>query len=193
MQIPGGDLAPARRRRYGGGYGRRRRRRYLWLGLVAIALLAAGSAYALRTDHPTTKPKPVAVHRCPSARPSTTSAALPAPQQVRLRLLNGTSRNGLAKSVKAELTARGFVVVDAANAPAALPGPSRVVYGPAGLPAATLVSRYVRGAVVVSDPAAGAGTVQVTLGGDYQRLATPAEVATAAPLHVPSPSASPCV
>ena len=47
-------------------------------------------------------------------------------------LLNGTSRNGLAKSVGQALTARGFVVTEAATAPAALPGPSRVVWGPGG-------------------------------------------------------------
>jgi hypothetical protein len=108
-------------------------------------------------------------------------------------LLNGTSRNGLANSVKAELLARGFAGVEAANAPAALPGPSQVAYGPGGLPAATVVSRHVLGSVTVSDPAAKAGSVQVTLGSDYRRLATPSELATAVPLHVPSPSASPCV
>ena len=108
-------------------------------------------------------------------------------------LLNGTSRNGLAKSVGQALTARGFVVLDAANAPAALPGPSRVAWGAGAQPAATRVGQYVLGSQLVSDPHLAAGAVQVTLGSDFQRLASPAELATAEPFHVPSPSPSPCV
>ena len=112
-------------------------------------------------------------------------------------LLNGTSRNGLATSVKRELVARGFTQVEAATAPAALPGPSQVVYGPGGLPAATEVMRHILDAVPVSDPTAAAGSIKVTLGSDYRRLATPAEVAARSlggpPPVVPTTKASPCV
>ena len=164
----------------------------MWLVLLLL-VVAAGVAYLLTRDHPAGHAQPPVVRTCGSARPSPTAAALPAPSQIRLVLLNGTSRNGLAKTVKAELSARGFVVVDAANAPAALSGPTQVAYGPGGLPAATVVSRNVLGAVAVSDPAAAPGSIQVTLGSDYQRLATPSEMTTAEPLHVVSPSPTPCV
>jgi hypothetical protein len=107
---------------------------------------------------------------------------------VRVVLLNGTSRNGLAKSVGEALTARGFVVTEAANAPAALPGPSQVVWGPGGQPAALLLAQHFAGARVMADPRAAAGSVRVTLGSDFQQLSDPVS-----PSPVASPSASPCV
>lgn len=191
MQIPGGDLAPARRRRYGGSYGRRRRLRTALLVLLALAVAAAAVGFVLTRD-PAPPPAKTA-RQCPTPSPTPIVAALPEPRQIRLVLLNGTSRNGLAKSVKAELVARGFAQINEGNAPAALPGPSQVTYGTGGLPAATVISWHVLGSVTVSDPTAPANQVQVTLGSDYRRLASPAEVAAATPIQLPAPSASPCV
>ncbi|MCW2498340.1 MAG: rane protein [Frankiales bacterium] len=201
MRIPGGDLAPARRRRYGGGYGRRRRRRNLRLALAVLLVAAgAGAAYALRQDDGSV-PQRLASTPCPS--PSRTPAAsttatvpakavrLPQPQQVRLTVLNGTSRSFLAKTVGDQLAARGFVVTGQANA-AALTGASTVTFGPGAGPAATVVSHWVLGARAVGSPMAKPGSVQLVLGSSFTRLATPAEAAAAArALPTPSPSASP--
>jgi hypothetical protein len=202
VRIPGGDLAPARRRRYGGGYGRRRRRRNLRLALAVLLVAAgAGAAYALRQDDGTV-PQRLASTPCPSPSPtpavSTTATVpakavrLPQPQQVRLTVLNGTSRSFLAKTVGDQLAARGFVVTGQANAAAALTGASTVTFGPGAGPAATVVSHWVLGARAVGSPKAKPGSVQLVLGSSFTRLATPAEAAAAArAVPTPSPSASP--
>ncbi|HUR52420.1 MAG TPA: LytR C-terminal domain-containing protein [Mycobacteriales bacterium] len=198
MRIPDGDLVPARRHRYRGGYGRSRlvhRRRLL--GLVLVLLLAAAAAWYLTRDDGS--PVASAGSRCPvraSASPSPTTAAvvLPAPRQVRVVVLNGTARQGLAKVVGQQLRARGFVVVTEDNYPSAVTGASLVRSAPAGRPAATLLARHVLGARLLPGAAA-ANTVQLVLGSGYQRLATPAEVAAAgtpAPPRAPAPTASAC-
>jgi hypothetical protein len=201
VRIPGGDLAPPRRRRYGGGYGRRRRRRNLRLVMaVLLVAVAAGAAYLLRQDDAKVPTRTVQQKPCTTAGPTATSTAaarpvvLPRPQQVRLALLNGTSRNGLAKTVGDQLAARGFVVMTQANAPAALTGPSQVAFGAGADPAAALVARWILGSTTVSNPRVARGTVQVTLGSAFQRLATPAEAAAPAqPTGSPTPDPVPSV
>jgi hypothetical protein len=184
VQIPGGDLAPARRRRYGGSYGRRRRRRTYGLTVLAIVAVSGAAYYATRDPElreTVSSPTPT-----PCTTPSATPTAAVLPGQVRLHLLNGTSRNGLAKTVGRALEGRGFVVPVKANAPAALPGPTRVVSGPGAEAKAALVSSHITGSMTVSDPQAAAGSVQVTLGNSFQRLATAAEAAAAQPRSTPS-------
>lgn len=186
MRIPGGDLAPARRRRYGGSYGRRRRRRIRLFLAVLLVVVGAGAAYLLRKDDTgvpsrvAQQPSPQA--SCPSATPTPAAVravVLPRPQQVHLALLNGTARNGLAKAIGDQLAARGFVVTAQGNAPSALAGPSQVAFGRGAQPAALLVSRWVLGSRTVTGPRVPPGTVQVILGSGFARLATPAEVAAA--------------
>ena len=200
MRIPDGDLVPARRRRYSGGYGRSRRRRTRrFFAVVAVLLLAgSGVVWALQRDNG--KPDSLATgSTCPTPSPTTTAspAPLPAPAHVRFTLLNGTPRNGLAQQVGAALAARGFVLLSTGNASAAVAGPSVITYGPGGAPAATVLARNVRGARVVSAPRARAGSLQLVLGADFRRLATPAEVAAAATTStgaavVPAPTRTPC-
>lgn len=190
MRIPGGDLAPARRRRYGGSYGRRRRRRNLRLAAGLVLVLAgAGAAYVLRQDD-TAVPDRLATRACPTSTPTPapTAAAprspvrpvvLPAPAQVRLTVLNGTNRDMLAKHVGDQLAALGFVVTGQANAPAALAGPSRITFGPGAGPAATLVSHWVPGSTTLGSARAKPGSVVLVLGSSFVRLATPGEAAAA--------------
>ncbi len=212
MRIPGGDLAPARRRGHGGSYGRRRRRRGLRATLVVLLLAAGGGgAYLLQRDDslvpqrlaapPTTCPTPAAPAKT-TAKPAPAKPApakplaLPAPKQVRLVLLNGTPRNGLVKTVGDQLAAAGFVVTGQGNAPAALRGASTVTFGTGGSLAGTLVSHWVLGSRLVGDPKAVPGTVRVVLGSAFRRLATPAEAAAAAtakPATRPSAGTSPAV
>ena len=194
MKIPGGDLAPTRRRRRGGSYGRRRRRRGLRYTLAVLLLAAtSGGAYLLQRDDskvpqrlattPRTCPTSAAPAKTPANTPANTppkALAHPAPKQVRLMLLNGTPRNGLAKTVADQLAAAGFVVTGQGNAPAALSGASTVTFGKGGTFAGTLVSHWVLGSRLVGDPKAAPGTVRVVLGSAFRRLATPAEAAAAA-------------
>lgn len=191
MRIPGGDLAPARRRRYGGTYGRRRRRRAQALVVVLLVAAAGSGAYLLRRDD-SAAPQRLTARPVATPCPTPTTApvrALPAPQQVRLSLLNGTPRNGLAKAIGDQLAARGFVVTAQANAPAALAGPSVVAYAPGAEAAGELVSHWVLGSTARPDAKVARGTVQVTLGSDFRRLASPAEAAARnTPTATPTPS-----
>lgn len=199
MRIPNGDLAPARRRRSYGSYGRRRSRRNRRIGLLVALLLAAGGGgyYALRRDdtaaparlaqRPSACPAPV--RTAAPARP----AVLPRPQQIRVALLNGTSRDGLAKAVGDQLAANGFVVTAQANAPAAQAGPSQVAFARGAEAAARVAQAWVVGAVSVRDATVPRGTVRITLGGEFRRLATPAEAAAAvrtAPVATPAATAT---
>ena len=210
MRIPSGDLAPARKRRR--GYSARRRRSPLPYLLVLLLLAgAAGGAYLLRREDRGAGAV-TAKARCtppPAATPSAGAPApvkaaplrLPQPAQVGLRLLNGTGRNGLARTVGDELARRGFTVVGMGNAPRPLAGASRVYFGPGARAAATLVSAHVLGAEIQAVPTAGKGAVDVVLGSRFVRLRTAPEVsayarglttgpAPAAPTPHPVPSAT---
>lgn len=197
VRIPSGDLAPARKhRRYG-----RRRRAPLPAVLVVLLLLAvAGAAYLLQRDDvpeetvaqatgcPTPTPAPAAP-RPAAAQPA---MVLPAPGTVRLRLLNGTTRSGLARTVGNELARRGFRVAGMGNAPAQLAGATRIAFGPGARSAATLVGVHVLGAQLVPVATAPKGSVDVVLGSSFVRLRNAAEVkaATQALAHPVTPVAA---
>jgi hypothetical protein len=203
VRIPDGDLVPARRRRYSGGYGRSRRRRSRRAFAVVAVLLLAGSAVVWALQRDDGKPASLATGspcRTPTARATPSAAALPAPAQVRVVVLNGTPRVGLAKEVAQQLTARGFVVVRQDNFPSAVSGPSVVTFAVGRQPAATVLLRQIPGARLDTRGSAPPGTVQLVLGGDFSRLATPAEVAAAgrtstgaaiAPVATATPCAAP--
>ncbi len=179
------------------------------MGVLLLAV-AGAAAYVLQRDDGQVPSRlaqtPTCVRPAATAAPTTSPAAratpaLPQPAQVRLALFNGTARNGLAKMIGDQLAADGFVVTTQANAPAALAGSTQVAYGPGALPAATVASGWVIGSTVVASPRLPRGAVQITLGSDFHRLATPIEAAgrlrrpvvTAAPVaSTPAPSASGC-
>ncbi|MCW2674142.1 MAG: cell envelope-related transcriptional attenuator [Frankiales bacterium] len=210
MRIPGGDLVPARHRRYGGGYGRRRRRnRRVLAVIVLLGLAVAAAGWYLRRDDTGT---PTTVGTLPSCAPQTSAPApttpptqppasrvvLPPPSAVMLSVLNGTNRPLLAKHVADQLAAVGFHVTGQGNAHAGVTGASQVVYGPGASLPARRVSSWVLGSQVVPAPRARRGSVQVVLGSSFARLATPAEAAALsrlAPAPRPSsePSAAPSV
>jgi len=208
MRIPAGDLAPARRRRYGGTYGRRRRRtgRAL-LALVAVGL-ASGSAYLLQRDDSAVPSRITAARPCVTPRASTPTTSpeasrpvlrLPAPGSFEVLLLNGTPRGGLGKSVGDQLAALTFRVRVIGNAPP-LAGASVVSYGAGAMPSATLLSRTVLGARALSAPRLPKGEVRLVLGSGYVRLRTAAELAVLAqptlaparPAAAPAPTSGAC-
>ena len=97
------------------------------------------------------------------------------PSAVRLRLLNGTTRDGLGAAVGTELGARGFAVVETTNAERPDPGPATVVYGAGGRERAVLLAAQVLDSRLLPQPKAAPGSVTLVLGGTYSRLRTPAE------------------
>lgn len=200
VRIPGGDLVPARRRRrYGGSYGKRRNRnrRFIVVGVVLV-LLAAAAAWCLRKDD-SGVPDRLAVEPTCSPTPTATVApvtpprvvALPQPPAVTLSVLNGTNRSLLAKHVADALAAQGFHVRGQGNSRTALSGASQVVYGPGATLLARTAALWVPGSVVVPNPRAPRGSVQLVLGSSFTRLATPAEAAAARRGPVPTPTAAP--
>ncbi|MFN2539431.1 MAG: LytR C-terminal domain-containing protein [Mycobacteriales bacterium] len=205
MRIPGGDLVPARHRRYGGSYGRRRRRRgRRVLALLLLIGLGAAGAWYLRKDDaattatvstsPTCEPTPTATPTPAAVAPR---VALPPTTAVVLSVLNGTDRSLLAKHVADALATQGFQVTGQANARTAVAGPSQIVYGPGASLQARTVSLWVPGSTVVPAPKARRGSVQVILGSSFTRVATPAEAAAArrgpVATATTAPSATPTV
>ena len=184
MVIPSGDLAPMRKHRR---YGRHRSRWPVVLAVLAVAGVAGGTYVVQQRAEEADQAS--APSTCVSASPSPAAAApkppskvaairLPAPGQVSLRLLNGTGRDRLARTVADELARRGFRVTYTGNAPRGLVGASRVNYGPGGRPAALLVSAHVLGSSVVPVPKAARGAIDVVLGSAFVRLRTPAETSS---------------
>ena len=111
---------------------------------------------------------------------------------MQLRLLNGTGRNGLARTVGNELARRGFRVAGMGNAPKALAGATRVTFGPGARPGATLVTAHILGAQLVAAPRAPRGSIDVVLGSSFVRLRTATEIqAFVASLGKPAPVAKP--
>lgn len=159
--------------------------------VVALAAVAAigGGAFALRRDDGSA-PQRLAdgtATACPSARSTAPAASpggaatpsalvLPATGKVAFRLLNGTDRDGLGKSLGDLLAARGFRVKSTGNAPKAVAGASKVYFGPGARPAAQLLAIHVIGAELAPVPTAPAGAVDLVIGSGFARLRTPAEV-----------------
>jgi hypothetical protein len=181
VRIPSGDLAPARKhRRYG-----RRRNPLPVLAAVVLVLAIAAIGYRLHREDKGAGAV-TATARCATTAPAPKSSKagapsklaavrLPAPAQVSFRLLNGTGRSLLARSVGNELARRGFHVSGMGNSPRPLGGASRVYYGPGGRPAALLVTAHVLGATVEPVPSAPHGALDVVLGSSFVRLRTAAE------------------
>jgi hypothetical protein len=200
VRIPGGDLVPARHRRYGGSYGRRRRRNRRVIGVVLLIGLVGAGAWYLHKDDALTPSSVSSLPTCaptPTPTPTATRArvaprvVLPPPTAVVLSVLNGTDRSLLAKHVADALAAQGFHITGQANARTSVTGPSQVVYGPGASLKARTVSAWVPGSTVVPAPRARPGSVQVVLGSSFTRLATPAEAAAARRGPVPTASATP--
>ena len=174
------------------------------MALVLLLLVVAGATawYLHRGDSsPATQTLAPCPTPAPTTAPTTSPAALPANAQVHVAVLNGTVRQGLAHTVATELQARGFVVVRQDNYPRAVTGPSVVSFPPALKGAATVLARNVLGARLAESPHATSGYVQVVLGSDFRRVATPAEVTAAAaagtgaavvPAPAPSGTRAPC-
>ena len=204
MRIPSGDLAPARRsrRRSRSGSGSRGRRVLPAVLVLALVAAAGGGAYRLLRDDDEPAADDTLARACPApAAPASATPAparptkLPKPTAVRFRLLNGTDRDGLARRTGDALAARSFVVTKTGNPGSPLHGPSRVYYGPDGLPAATLLAAQVRDAELVARPKAAQDLLDLVLGSEFTRLNSPQEAAavltapTPAPAPVPAPPA----
>jgi len=110
---------------------------------------------------------------------------------IQLRVLNATSREGLAGSVATELRKRGYTVTGVGNASNSVPGSAEIRHGAKGAPAARVIAGTVAGATVKNDARAGTD-VDLVLGTKFRALAPvkPA-VATSGCPATASPTGSP--
>lgn len=155
----------------------RRTRRVRIAQLVVFAVLAVGlvgaGAYALSELRepaadpgviaPKTFGEPPAEVSCPEP-----DAVPPPPAEVELRVLNGTTRSGLAGSVAEDLTERGYAVADVGNTSRSS-GPATIVHGPEGYLAAQSVRVQLTGAQLRLDEREGA-SVDLLLGEGFTAL-----------------------
>jgi hypothetical protein len=179
-----GDLAPPRR-------GRRRRTPFL-AALLLLAALAAGGWYAWRTwtggGHDSVRTKQPHVV-CVTPTPSSSPAPI---KGVKVAVLNGTARAGLAHTIAGQLTLRGFAVVKVGNGPAAS-GPPRVTYAPGEVALAMTLAEQVRGATLYELSNQPPGVVELRISSGFGRLATRAEAAAARAHDVAAAAPSPAV
>jgi hypothetical protein len=102
------------------------------------------------------------------------------PNRVQLRIYNATAREGLAKTVAAQLDSRGFAIIATENDPLAgirpVEGTAEVRYGVAGAKLAVQVRRQVPGATLYRDAREGT-VIDLVLGDGFRRLSTAAELA----------------
>lgn len=133
--------------------------------------------HALKTDGalPGTEPRS-------RATPSPIASPLVvAPSAIRVRVLNGTGRSGLAHTVAADLAAQGFQVVGVGDADASTYTTTVVRYGPDRNESSQTTAAAVKGAMRQLDGAL-SGTLEVIVGSNYTGVQA---------VHVSTPSATP--
>ena len=99
------------------------------------------------------------------------------PSQVKVAVLNGTSEQGLAGKVSAQLSAQGFSLIgQPGNASASTYVRSQIGYsGKADLPAANTLHKLFPKAALKQVSGVPAGTVQLIVGSGFTTLAQPAQ------------------
>lgn len=126
----------------------------------------------------------------PAAQPA--DSAIPAPERVRVRVLNATEQTGLASEVAKTLKERGFSVVGVGNDTVTtdLQAAGQLRYGTRGIGAARLLGAAINGMQPTPDARADA-TVDVVIGAGYTGLAAGTDIRVAArqiPAVAPRPS-----
>ena len=113
------------------------------------------------------------------------------PTTVSVRVYNATDQAGLAQTVAADLTNRGFAVAEVANDPTSreVTGTGEIRYGARGSDAAAFLGVFLPGSGEYLDTRATA-QVDLVIGPEFAALATPEEVAAA--LGPPAEAAAAC-
>lgn len=102
------------------------------------------------------------------------------PKNVHVRVLNATTRGGLAQQVATQFQQRGFVVDEVGNDTTGrkVSGVGEIRHGPRGTETASYVALYLRGATDYKDTRA-TGQVDVVVGPGYGGVASQEQVAAA--------------
>ena len=151
------------------------------IAALALAGLGATAVYTgamemsfLERDFTTPEPDPETVVAAPPCLAEDTLPVDPATTQ--LRVLNGTTRGGLAGHTQTDLQTRGFVVIETGNyRPVGVTGTARIRFGEAGIATAYTLAAHVPGALLVLDTRTDA-TVDLILGNDFEALVSTEDV-----------------
>ncbi len=156
--------------------------------LLAPALAYAGVSYlagqgssggtgsgltAAPTDQPETTPTPEVTQTPDEAEPVAEPTPEPTPEEtgiprdVRVILLNGTARSGLAGSAAARLQADGFTATTLGNANSRVPAKSTVYYNNAALAESAQQVATVLGIGPIMELSSATTSIAVVLRGDY--------------------------
>jgi hypothetical protein len=140
------------------------------IALLALLLLAALVWWRVlnRSSGKTEQAKP-----CPTITPA---VVLPAPTAVTLRVLNSTTRNGIAGKARTVLTEIGFDVPSAAGNDNRkllnkIKTTAQIRYGPTQTQSARLLAYYLPGATLVPTTSK-SSTIVVSLGTKYRGVAS---------------------
>lgn len=152
------------------------------IAFLALAGLGATAVYTgamevsfLERDFTTPEPEDTGPAFAPP--PCLAEDTLPVdPATTQIRVLNGTSRPGLAGATDTELKARGFVTIEVGNfRPTGVQGTARIRFGELGVAAAYTVAAHVADPVFVLDRRTDA-TVDIIIGEDWNALVAVEEV-----------------
>lgn len=144
--------------------------------LVVLAILALGVWWkVIRTDEE-------------SSTASKASCTLTANEQqladlgnlgnIKVHVLNGSGKTGLAATIQAELAGRGFAVLDIANAESGYPGVGKIEYGTGNEFQAQMLQQHLAGFDIDRSNQITDGTLAVTAGQQFTALADPNAAAT---------------
>lgn len=152
-----------------------RRQRRATVTLVVVLLALAGAFYYASSYFNTTKP---------AATPCTTVLPTQAlqPRDVSIRVLNATTKRGLATATSKVAVQRGFRVKEVGNDTVgkAIKAPAQLRFGPKGAESAKLLARHVPGAVLVQDKRQD-DTVDLVLGNGWKAFGPAPKPTTVAP------------
>jgi hypothetical protein len=172
----GVEVVPVR----GGWEAVRRRHRRQTVTFLAAFVLVLGVGFVAWLTYSGDVPWPFGGKVTTSQAICTRSKPLP-PQQITVRVYNGSTRRGLAASVAAQLKAYGFTVQDTGNDPleAKLRTAIELRHGDSGKAAALTVRAYLAGKVRDVRDDRQADTVDVVLGPSFTHVNTRREASRA--------------
>ncbi|WP_328461209.1 LytR C-terminal domain-containing protein [Actinoplanes sp. NBC_00393] len=114
---------------------------------------------------------------CPAGAPLADVRLPDDPGEVTLKVLNGTSKAGLAEQVTEQFKNRRFTVQDPAKSKTKFKGVAEIRFGPEAVGKAQLLRAYfLAQAEMVYSPKRKGDAIEVVIGNEYQQLATTTEV-----------------
>ncbi|MEV6298821.1 LytR C-terminal domain-containing protein [Actinoplanes sp. NPDC051861] len=114
---------------------------------------------------------------CPADAPLADVRLPDDPAEVKVKVLNGTNRAGLAEQVTDEFKNRRFTVEQAGKSKTKFNGVAEIRFGPEAVGKAQLLRAYfLAQSEMVYNPKRKGATVEIVIGKEFQQLATTTEV-----------------